>query len=563
MKFPDSCLIKNNPPLFNRWVPVWLGTLALVLLLIPATLISGAYSSNISEMSSGMGILSEHIMFANFASACGLMIAGPFVFHVVRTFRFRDLLLSGFLMLMALSGICALTDSVALVVVCNFLMGIVRVTVILSVIFSIAEGVIGVNVSYVLAPPEGTSRKDIEEMNISRGMALNLLYMLFLSIGQLGNYVTSYVAYHYRWQYSYLVVMGMAIIALLIVLVLLVPGRERGRVELALPSISQAIPYALLFISVCYIFTYGKTYDWFDDTRISIAACTTVLSMGVLFLQHAQCKSHLIDFSALTRNGVVFALIGFFLVMFLSSSSALVSAIMGLGVKLDTIQSASIAKWQFAGFVLGALLNIVMIKKGCHARWIAALGFLLITLSAVLLYFRFQTMIEFSQVYLPTFLRSTGMLMLYAYCGYYGILKLQDANRQIGTWIFLMLAFRGVMGPVVGASAYSNAIYHRTQHYVERFAAESDATSEAAVTFNRTRMGMMMQGRSYDEATQMASMSAKGSIQVQATLVALKEISGWTIYGGIACVAFVLLFPYEGYKHKSVKTKAKNEQIHS
>lgn len=545
MKFPDSCLIKNNPPLFNGWVPTWLGVLVLILLLVPATIISGAYSSNITEMSSGMGILSEHIMFANFASACGLMISGPFVFNIVRTYRFRDLLLCGFAMLMLFSGICASTESISLIVLCNFLMGIVRVTVILAVIFCIAEGVIGVNVSYVLAPPEGTPQMQIEEMNHTRGMALNLLYMIFLSIGQLGNYITSYVAYHYRWQYSYLVVMGIAIIGMLLVLIFMAPGRERGRDELVIPPISQAVPCALLFVSICYILTYGKTYDWFDDIRISIAGCIGILSAGVFILQQSRCSSRLIDFSALTRRGVVFAVVGFFLTLFISSSSALVSGIMGLGLKLDTIQSASIAKWQFLGIILGMFANIVMISKHYHVRWICAVAFSLITISAVLLYFRFQTMIEFSQVYLPTVLRTMGMFMLYAFCGYYGILKLKDANRQIGTWIFLMLAFRAVLGPTAGASVYSNAIYHRTQHYIERFAVESDITSEAATTFNRTRMGLMMQGKSSDEATQIASLSSKGNIQIQATLVALKEISGWTIWLGIGCVGFVLLFPYK------------------
>lgn len=104
-------------------------------------------------------------------------------------------------------------------------------------------------------------------MNISRGMALNLLYMLFLAIGQLGNYVTSCVAYHYRRQYSYLVVMGMAIIGMLLVLLLMAPDRERERVELSLPPVGQAIPCALFFLSLCYILTYGKTYDWFSDVR--------------------------------------------------------------------------------------------------------------------------------------------------------------------------------------------------------------------------------------------------------------------------------------------------------
>lgn len=545
MNFPDSCLIKDNPPLFNGWVPTWLGMLGLVLLFIPATLISGAYSNNITEMSSGMGILSEHIMFANFAASCGLMIAGPFVFNIVRTYRFRDMLLCGFALLMALSGICAITESTVLIVLCNFLMGSIRIIVILSVIFSLAEGVMGVNIGYILTPPKEISRDQVTEMNHNRGSSMNLVYMIFLSIGQLGNYVTSYIAYYYRWQYSYLAVMGMAIIAMLFVLVFMAPGRERaGRITLVLPPISQAISCALVFISISYILTYGKTYDWFDDVRISVAGCIGVLSLGVFILQQVGSKSRLIDFSVFKRRGVIFAVIGFFLAMFLASSSALVSGIMGLGLKLDTIQSAGIAKWQFLGIILGTITNILMIKRRFHARWICAVAFSLITISALLLYFRFQTMIEFSQVYLPTVLRTMGMFMLYAFCGYYGILKLQDANRQIGTWIFLMLAFRAVLGPVAGASAYSNAIYHRTQHYVERFASENDVTSETASTFRRTQMGLIMQGRSSDEAIQMAYLSAKGNVQIQATLVALKEISGWTIWMGIGCVVFVLLFPY-------------------
>ncbi|MBQ2950573.1 MAG: hypothetical protein IJE12_05940 [Prevotella sp.] len=545
MNFPDSCLIKNNPPLFNGWVPTWLGMLGLVLLFIPATLISGAYSNNITEMSSGMGILSEHIMFANFAASCGLMIAGPFVFNIVRTYRFHDMMLCGFTLLMALSGICAITESTALIVLCNFLMGFVRIIVILSVIFSLAEGVMGVNIGYILTPPKEISREQVTEMNHNRGSSMNLIYMIFLSIGQLGNYVTSYIAYYYRWQYSYLAVMGMAIIAMLFVLVFMAPGRERaGRVTLVLPPISQAISCALVFISISYILTYGKTYDWFDDVRISVAGCIGILSLGVFILQQVGSKSRLIDFSVFKRRGVIFAVIGFFLAMFLASSSALVSGIMGLGLKLDTIQSAGIAKWHFLGIILGTITNVLMIKRHFHARWICAVAFSLITISALLLYFRFQTMIEFSQVFLPTVLRTTGMFMLYAFCGYFGILKLQDADRQIGTWIFLMLAFRTVLGPVAGASAYSNAIYHRTQHYVERFASESDVTSETASTFRRTQMGLMMQGRSNDEAIQMTSLSAKGNVQIQATLVALKEISGWTIWMGIGCVVFVLLFPY-------------------
>jgi len=433
-------------------------------------------------------------------------------------------------------------------------LGIVRVIVIIVAIFAIAEGVIGINVLSVLTPPASIPSTQIEEMNTGRGMALNLLYAYILSIGQVGSYLTSYIAYHFRWQYSYLIMMGLVIVGLICILLMMAPNRERGRIKkMELPSFTHIIPSALFFLSLSYILTYGKTYDWFDDERIAIAGCLALLSLGVFILQQVWSSKRLIESKSCFTQGVIISLFSFFMVMILSSSSSLVSAAMGLGMKLDGITSAAIGNYQFIGYVAGAIINIVMIIRKCHPRWILALGFSLITIATILLHFQFQTQIAYSQMVWPTILRSTGMFMIYAYCGYYGLLKFPNAAKWVGIWVFLMMALRSVLGPVAGASTYSNAIYHRSQNYIERFAVETDATSNAASTFKRTQMGLMYQGKSYDEATQMASLSTKGNIQIQATLVTLKEISGWTIWLGIACVGFVIIFPYEGLRSKKHK----------
>ena len=42
----------------------------------------------------------------------------------------------------------------------------------------------------------------------------------------------------------------------------------------------------------------------------------------------------------------------------------------------------------------------------------------------------------------------------------------------------------------------------------------------------------------------MAAISAKGKVQVQATLSAVKEMSGWTFYGCMISMLFVLVYPY-------------------
>lgn len=121
--------------------------------------------------------------------------------------------------------------------------------------------------------------------------------------------------------------------------------------------------------------------------------------------------------------------------------------------------------------------------------------------------------------------------------------------KYLSTWICIMLTVRMVMGPGIGTALYTNVMQHRQQHYVTRFAQDRDLLNpEVAASYSQTVKGMQYQGKSEQEAEQMAAMSAKGSVQVQATLSAVKEMSGWTFYGCMACAIFFLLFPWKKRK---------------
>ena len=112
-----------------------------------------------------------------------------------------------------------------------------------------------------------------------------------------------------------------------------------------------------------------------------------------------------------------------------------------------------------------------------------------------------------------------------------------------------MLSVRMVIGPGIGSALYSNVLQHRQQHYVTVFAKDIDRVDTlAAATYDQTAYGMRLQGRSETEAENMAAMSAKGKIQVQATLSAVKEMSGWTFYGCMLSMLFVLIYPYKKRK---------------
>ena len=46
------------------------------------------------------------------------------------------------------------------------------------------------------------------------------------------------------------------------------------------------------------------------------------------------------------------------------------------------------------------------------------------------------------------------------------------------------------------------------------------------------------------QAQNMAAMSTKGKVQVQATLVSIKEMAGWTFYGCLLCAGLMLVLPW-------------------
>ena len=109
----------------------------------------------------------------------------------------------------------------------------------------------------------------------------------------------------------------------------------------------------------------------------------------------------------------------------------------------------------------------------------------------------------------------------------------------------IIYLFFMILGPCIGTSLYTNVLQNRQQHYITRFAHEVDRVeSQNAVSYDQIVSGMRYLGKSETEAVSMAAMSAKGRLQVQATLAAVKEMSGWTFYGCMISMLFVLVYPY-------------------
>ena len=207
------------------------------------------------------------------------------------------------------------------------------------------------------------------------------------------------------------------------------------------------------------------------------------------------------------------------------------------------LSNATLGNWSMLGYFIGGIATIWLSVKGVHFKLSFAAGFLFLGLSAMFMYFEVQGAGLYERMKYPVIIRSTGMMFLYSLIPTFATQRMP--YKYLSSWICTMLTVRMVLAPSIGTALYSNVLQERQQHYITRYAQNVDMMHpEASASFMQTVQGMQYQGKSKQEAVNMAATSTKGRIQVQATLSAVKEMAGWTLYACLFCMIFVVVLPY-------------------
>ncbi|WP_304202737.1 MFS transporter [Phocaeicola plebeius] len=538
----------RNYPFYN-WVPKWLGILILVLMFIPILTVGGVYSVNSTEMMSGLGIISEHITFTNFATSIGMAAFCPFLYRLVVIRREKMMCLAGFSMMYVLSYICAETDSIFLLALCSVLMGFLRMVLMMVNLFTLILYAGRIEAYLKIKPGlEPVDGEGWDKLDIERSIAQPGIYLFFMILGQLGTSLTAWLAYEYEWQYVYYYMMGMLLVCILVIFVTMPYHRfQNKRFPINFRQFGNATLFCIPLVCFTYVMVYGKVLDWWDDPTIRMAAITAVLTGALFFYVESTHRSPYYLVGVLKLRTIRMGVLFYFLLMFLNSSAMFVNVFAGIGMKLDNWQNASLGNWTMLGYFIGGMITIFLSMKKVHFKYIFAGGFVMLGLAALFMYFEVQTDGLYERMKYPVIIRSTGMMMLYSLIPTYATQRMP--YKFLSSWICTMITIRMVIAPSLGAAVYTNALQERQQNYVTRYAQDIDLLHpDASASFMNTVRGMSYQGKSKAEAVNMAAMSVKGRVQVQATLVAVKEMAGWTLYACLACAIFVLVVPYSKRK---------------
>ncbi|WP_165020620.1 MFS transporter [Dysgonomonas sp. ZJ279] len=512
----------TTPNPFRGWVPFWLKTVVAFIILIPVLLINGAYTGSNIDVSSYLGVLSEDINMAYYASSAGMAIAYLIIPKVKPIATTKTIILVVLLIQVLLSLICAETAYVEIIIITSFFIGYFKA-------FSLIETI---NILMPALSPSNTRNEFYAKF-----------YPITLAFGQLSLVLTAELAYMYNWQYMYYFMVLLLLFAIIAVVICMSYARRLVRIPIKDIDWLSFFLVSACYMSVIYVATYGKTKDWFNSPEIVFATILIPIT-GWLFIRRQFSDTPFIDLSVLrNRNSLVTYILSFVL-MFFASFSILISSYTTSILRLDSTKVNELYLYMIPGFVLGAAICYYWFLKAIRMAWLIFLGFACFTISIALLYFQVMPTGLYEDLYLPMFLRGVGMVALFVAFAIYGIQGL--TQKQLIYNAFFMISARSALAPAIGSSILSNWLYRLTQQNVNVLSQNLDTQNPMAVSqFNTSVNSALSQGWSIEDAHKIATNALYLKVQIQATTVSIKNILGWMLIFGIILLIIILLYFFQ------------------
>lgn len=512
------------------WVPRWLGIIVAFVIMMPIILINGAYTGNITEVSGTLGVLSEDISMAYYATSAGMAIAYPIVPKFRTVLSTKTVLQTDLLLQVGLSFICARINQIDVIIVCSFFIGILKAFAMLEVILMI--------------------RPLFSPRNI-RSEFYGYFYPIVFSAGQISMLLTAQLAYHYQWQYMYYFVILLLLIAILFILVFFrysgkiiqIPFREvDGRSILLIASV---------LLMALYVATYGKTLDWFSSPKITAYTIAVPILFWFFIKRQQTLKNPYLYLEVLNHGKALIGYLFMALAMFFSSTSSLVTNYVNNIIRVDSIHANLLNLWMLPGFIGGGFICFWWFRwQKWRFRILVSIGMLCFVFYLAILYFSITVNGTYEMLYLPMILRGMGMMILFIAFGVYVVEGMEPRFMIYNA--FFLIASRSVIAPAFASSFFNNLLY-RVQQNGMNILSENMRLDHplATLQYNQALNNAIAQGHSIDDASLLATNTLYSTLQTQSLLLGLKTIIGYVLILAITLTIISRFIPF----HKTLKVK--------
>jgi MFS transporter, DHA2 family, multidrug resistance protein len=494
--------------LFYKWVPVWIKLLVAFLILFTVFIGNGIFLGNITEMYNDLGEYVEPFTQASNALYIGMGLGLMFVFRLKQRFSSKTLLIYGLLMMVIMHLICATTKNTSLMVAACFVLGFTKIAALIEVYF----------VWIFIWSKEGERSRFYPFIY---GTALIGVFFI--------TWLTTNSAYTSNWRYAYLSVIIMLLFCILLTLIFVENHPLKKRIPLYQIDWIGLILLASLMLIFDYVVVYAKVENWLESSKIIGALFCSVIIVLLFVRREIRIKRPLFDVSIFRIPNFRLGLLYFILLGIFVPSTFQSSFTSGV-LHYEQLRNSELNLYIIPGVIVGAVVCFFWYLKKIDEQLLICIGFFGFVCYHLILYNSFANDFNFYDFILPSLIKGFSMTTLYIAIGLYTTNELpMHLTLNAGG---MMILIRSFVGSATFSGLYNYIFYKQKIQHSIYLSGILDANDSL---INQ----------------QSSATSLYKSIQIQATLSASKEISGYIIAIGIVIVVFILFnYCFKKINHK-------------
>ncbi|MCR8560335.1 hypothetical protein KXD93_21965 [Mucilaginibacter sp. BJC16-A38] len=505
--------------IFHEWVHEKMHLFLLILLLIPISLSSGIIGSGSPYMTGSLSAIPADITMAAYSYTVGLVCGIPLVLSLKQFYSSKVILVVVFSSLIIVNFILGYTDQPLILVMASFIDGFFKIIGLLEVIATLMP----------ILMPHGERHR---------------LYGVYYPVSLITTQVTAiafvWMANVYGWQVSQLFLIVPFLLALLIVIFLVHPNFPGQHVSLINFDWFGLVFTMIFMLLLNYVLTYGQVEDWYNSRSISIGTVFCLLSLLLVLGRTFIIKKPFLDLSVFKYNNVIFGLLIIFILGVFYGSGNLQTILFAIVLKNDPIESTRVTLYMIPGFIVAAAFGYFYYSRFQDFKFIVIVVAACYTISYIEFYFLTTQQVTSQDFYLPMFFRGAAILLSFMAVGIY--ISNGVPFLDFFSVVFYYLTIRQFLGPVIFTSFFSNFYYRRSIANLDLLASKVDLAN----TFQQERYRPIFNaanrsGLGSHEALNAATKAMTGALQVQASLLALREAFGIVIITGVILIAGMIL----------------------
>lgn len=494
-------------PMFRSWVPKRIQPWIYVVTVFCVQFSSGMYLGALDAIRGTTNFMIEDLLMLLYAGLAGMAIYFPMLFRMKFRFTNQQLLCGAAITIAICNLVTMHCQSMPVLLVVCFISGMAKIQGTFECMSNIQLWI--------------TPRRDF-------AVFFPVLHIVLLTAIEGSGFLAAWFAHHFTWQMMHLFTIGTMSFILLTQLTLCRPFCPMPqRIPLKGIDFLSGLLISLLMLVVCYIMVYGDYRMWMDSRNLRLLAGVAFLLGALILHRLSHVSNPYVSPKIFTYRNVLPILIVTAIGELLLGCEHTVEEILYEEViGLEELTKEKQFLWALPGVYVGVLIDLLWLKVLKWRVWkLFGIGFGLILVYAVLMYFTLDMQVNIEQYRLSIVLRGCAYAILAATLMWSLDESIPDLE-QFFMGLFVFNIFHMYLAGAAGYGIYTTLFSHFLNDDISRYGSQ--------LTLSRLNMHDFDMGQFMSQYYLHSMMS-----------VALKQVYGIVIWvsGGMTALFLLLDIP--------------------